>query len=121
MVGSVVAGSGGRVILGTEGMVGIGSNVGFGKFGTVDIVGKGVVGIGGNVGFGKVGTDGIVGKGVVGSGGNVAWGTVGIAGSGGSLGIDGIAAGPACISCRAAKVKWILDRDNARIRGTTRI
>ncbi|KAF7133037.1 hypothetical protein RHSIM_Rhsim09G0035400 [Rhododendron simsii] len=83
MVGSELAGRGGRVILGTEGMVGIGGNVGFGKVGTVGIVGKGVVGIDGNVGFGKVGTVGIVGKGVVGSGGNVAWGTVGIAGSGG--------------------------------------
>ncbi|KAI8031907.1 hypothetical protein LOK49_LG01G02219 [Camellia lanceoleosa] len=73
MVGSEVAGSGGRVNLGT-------------------VDGIWVVGSGGNVGIGKLGIVGIVGKGVLGNGGNGAWGTVGIAGSGGSvtLGIDGI-------------------------------
>jgi len=112
MVGSEVAGNGGRVIFGTVGMVG---NVGFGRDD-----GIWVVGIGGKVGFGKVGTVGIVGKGVVGNGGNVVWGTVGMVGNEGmvTLGIDGTA-GVVCRRWRAASVIWMLERDNARTRGRT--
>ncbi|KAH7851450.1 hypothetical protein Vadar_011742 [Vaccinium darrowii] len=108
MLGREVAGSGGRVILGTVGMVG---NVGFGRVDEIWVVGIGAI-----VGFGKVG---IVGRGVVGSGGIVVWETVGMAGNGGivTLGIDGTAG--ICRRWRAARVTWMLERDNARIRGRT--
>ncbi|GMP25896.1 hypothetical protein CsSME_00002550 [Camellia sinensis var. sinensis] len=101
MVGSEVAGSGGRVNLGT-------------------VDGIWVVGSGGNVGIGKLGIVGIVGKGVLGNGGNGAWGTVGIAGSGGSvtLGIDGIV-GTVCSRLRAARHMWMLDNDSITARDRT--
>ncbi|PSS30019.1 hypothetical protein CEY00_Acc05402 [Actinidia chinensis var. chinensis] len=84
MVGSEVAGSGGRVTLGTAGMVG---NVGIGKEDGIWVLGKG----GNVVGFGKVGV-GSVGKAVLGNGGSVACGMVGIVGNGGNatLGRAGI-------------------------------
>ncbi|KAA8546725.1 hypothetical protein F0562_003138 [Nyssa sinensis] len=111
MVGSEVAGSGGSVTCGTEGMVG---SVGFGRDG-IWVLGKG-----GNVGFGKVGAVGSVGKGVLGNGGNVAVGRVGIAGSGGNvaLGRGGIVGnvgtgGEVCNRLRAARLTWMLESDNA--------
>ncbi|GMQ07186.1 hypothetical protein CsSME_00051490 [Camellia sinensis var. sinensis] len=112
MLGSEVARNGGRVNLGTVGMVG---SVGLGK-----VDGIWVVGSGGNVGIGKLWIVGIVGKGVLGNGGNVARGTVNIAGSGGSvtLGIDGIV-GTICSRLRAARHMWMLDNDSIVARDRT--
>ncbi|KAK3017688.1 hypothetical protein RJ639_004055 [Escallonia herrerae] len=92
MVGSEVAGKGGSVTFGTDGIVG---KVGFGKDGIW------VLGSGGSEDFGKVvGAVGSVGKGDVGIGGNAAFGSVGMAGSGGNVafGKGGIvgSAGAAC-------------------------
>ncbi|KAI8017222.1 hypothetical protein LOK49_LG04G01454 [Camellia lanceoleosa] len=108
MVGSEAAGNGGRVTLGSVGMV-------VGKVDGIWVLGKG-----GNVGFGKVGAAGIVGN-----GGNVAWGMVGIVGNGGSVtfGRDGIEGTVACSSWRAARaatVVCMLESDNAMIRDTTK-
>ncbi|PSS26811.1 Allantoin permease [Actinidia chinensis var. chinensis] len=104
MVGGEVAGSGGRVTLGTAGMVG---SIGIGKDDGIWVLGKG-----GIVGFGKVGTVGSVGKAVLGIGGSV--------GNGGNvtLGRDGIG-GTVCSRWRAAWVVWVLENDNAKIRDRT--
>ncbi|GMP25909.1 hypothetical protein CsSME_00002557 [Camellia sinensis var. sinensis] len=106
MVGSEVAGSGGRVSLGMAG------TVGFGKDDGIWVLGKG-----GNVGFGKVGAAGSAGIAVLGNGGNVVWGMVGTEGNGGNttLGRDGIA-GTICSRVRAARVIWMLESDKAMIR-----
>ncbi|XP_057496720.1 uncharacterized protein LOC130781535 [Actinidia eriantha] len=114
MVGSEVAGSGGRVTFGTAGMVG---NVGIGKDDGIWVLGKG----GNVVGFGKVGAVGNVGKAVLGNGGNVACGMVGIVGNGGNttLGRAGIV-GTVCSSWRAAQVIWVLESANAKIRDRTK-
>ena len=114
MVGSEVAGSGGRVTLGTAGMVG---NVGIGKEDGIWLLGKG----GNVVGFGKVGAVGSVGKAVLGNGGSVACGMVGIVGNGGNatLGRAGIV-GTVCSRWRAARVVWVLESANAKIRDRTK-
>ena len=75
MVGSEVAGSGGRVTLGTVGMVGFGKDEG------IWVLGKG----GNVVGFGKIGAVGNAGKVGISNGGSVAFGMVGTAGNGGSV------------------------------------
>ena len=103
-VGSEVAGSGGRLTLGTAGMVG---SVGIGKDEGIWVLGKG----GNVVGFGKVGAVGSVGKAVVGNGGSVAWGMVGIAGNGGNATV-----GTVCSRWRAAQVVWTLDSDSVKNR-----
>ncbi|GFS35070.1 hypothetical protein Acr_00g0037650 [Actinidia rufa] len=100
-VGSEVAGSGGRLTLGTAGMVG---SVGIGKDEGIWVVGNG----GNVVGFGKVGA---VGKAVLGNGGSVAWGMVGIAGNGGNATV-----GTVCSRWRAAVVVWTIDSDSAKNR-----
>ena len=114
MVGSEVAGSGGRVTLGPAGMVG---NVGIGKDDGIWVLGKG----GNVVGFGKVGAVGNVGKAVLGNGGSVACGMVGTVGNGGNatLGRAGIV-GTVCSSWRAAQVIWVLESANAKIRDRTK-
>ena len=97
-MGREVAGRGGRVTLGTAGMLG---NVGIGRDDGIWVLGSG-----GNVGFGRVG---IVGNG----GGSVAVGSVGMAGSGGSvvLGRVGIG-GIAWSRWRAARLVWVLEKDS---------
>lgn len=107
MVGKGVAGSGGRVTLGT--VLGNVGKVGFGRDGIW------VLGNGGNVVFGRGGMGLLVGKvgkvglgspvGNVGSGGNVTLGRDGIVGCGN--------AGAACRRCRAAKLVLMLDKHNA--------
>ncbi|GMP25888.1 hypothetical protein CsSME_00002545 [Camellia sinensis var. sinensis] len=114
MVGSEVAGSGGRLTLGTVGMVG---SVGFGKDDGIWVVGKG-----GNVGIGKLGIVGIVGKCILANRGNVVWGKVGITGSGGSVtfGRDGIV-GIVWSTFRAAKLIWMLENESIKIRDRTKL
>ncbi|KAI8540865.1 hypothetical protein RHMOL_Rhmol08G0018000 [Rhododendron molle] len=107
MVGSGVAGNGGRVILGTPGMVG---SVGFGK-----AVGIWALGSGGNV------------VGIVGSGcGWVAWGTVGIAGIGGSAtlgnaGIVGMVGVVVWSRFRAPRLVWMVEKDRTMMRERTKL
>ncbi|CAL5365192.1 unnamed protein product [Camellia sinensis] len=99
MVGSAVAGSGGRVSLGTVGMVG---KVGFGKDDGIWVLGNG-----GNVGS----TVGIVGKGVfgiVGNGGNATLGREGIEGT-------------VCNRLRAARLIWVLENASTITRDRTKL
>ena len=89
-VGREVAGRGGRVTLGTAGMLG---NVGIGRDDGIWVLGSG-----GNVGFGRVG---IVGKG----GGSIVVGSVGMAGSGGRVTLGSVEiGGPVWSRWRAAKL-----------------
>lgn len=106
MVGSGVAGNGGR---GTAGMVG---SVGFGK-----AVGIWALGSGGNA------------VGIVGSGcGWVAWGTVGIAGNGGNAtlgnaGIVGMVGGVVVVwsRFRAPRLVWMVEKDRTMMRERTKL
>ncbi|GMP25902.1 hypothetical protein CsSME_00002556 [Camellia sinensis var. sinensis] len=94
MVGSAVAGSGGRVSLGTVGMVGKDEGIW-------------VLGNGGNVGS----TVGIVGKGVfgiVGNGGNATLGREGIEGT-------------VCNRLRAARLIWVLENASTITRDRTKL
>lgn len=105
MVGSGVAGNGGRVILGTAGMVG---SVGFGK-----AVGIWALGSGGNA------------VGIVGSG--CGWGTVGIAGIGGSatLGNAGIVGMVGVVVVwsrfRAPWLVWMVEKDRTMMRERSKL
>ncbi|CAL5365180.1 unnamed protein product [Camellia sinensis] len=100
IVGSEVAGSGGRVNVGRVGMVG---SVGLGK-----VDGIWVLGSGGSVGIGKLGIVGIVGKGILGNGGNV------------TLGRDGIV-GVVCSRLRPAKLIWMLENESIKTRDRTKL
>ncbi|CAL5368420.1 unnamed protein product [Camellia sinensis] len=100
IAGSEVAGSGGRVNVGTVGLVG---SVGLGK-----VDGIWVLGSGGSVGIGKLGIVGIVGKGILGNGGNV------------TLGRDGIV-GIVCSRLRAAKLICMLENESIKTRDRTKL
>lgn len=105
MVGSGVAGNGGRLILGTVGMVG---SVGFGK-----AVGIWALGSGGNA------------VGIVGSG--CGWGKVGIAGIGGSatVGNAGIVGMVGVVVVwsrfRAPRHVWMVEKDRTMMRERSKL